>query len=161
MAISRRQNFNFNMNIRLPLFWSTRSRARGPDSATCVGLAHGRDYSDCTSGDISQWTDRYWIADGRSNYKKTRAHYEGFSTLTPFFVRVHDISSAPGSGVQFYRVPLTNRIVGACVAVSIECDVEGEEEEGRPPGCSARIERNVDFTRKPELEQMCAQIPVQ
>ena len=34
------------MNIRLPLFWSTWSRARGPDSATCAGLAHGRDYCD-------------------------------------------------------------------------------------------------------------------
>ena len=30
-----------NMNIRLPLFWSTWSRARGPDSAICAGLAHG------------------------------------------------------------------------------------------------------------------------
>ena len=30
-----------NMNIRLPLFWSTWSPARGPDSATCAGLAHG------------------------------------------------------------------------------------------------------------------------
>ena len=36
-----------NMNIRLPLFWSTWSSASGPDSATCAGLAHGRDYSDC------------------------------------------------------------------------------------------------------------------
>ena len=42
------------MNIRLPLFWSTWSRARGPDSATCAGLAaleHGRDYSYCTGSE--------------------------------------------------------------------------------------------------------------
>ena len=31
-----------NMNIRLPPFCSTWSRARGPDSATCAGRAHGR-----------------------------------------------------------------------------------------------------------------------
>ena len=36
---------NLNMNIRLVLFWSTWSQARGPDSATCAGLAHERDYS--------------------------------------------------------------------------------------------------------------------
>ena len=32
-----------DMNIRLPLFWSTWSPAQGPDSATCAGLAHGCD----------------------------------------------------------------------------------------------------------------------
>ena len=36
-----------NINTWLPLFWSTWSRARGPDSATCAGLAHGRDHSHC------------------------------------------------------------------------------------------------------------------
>ena len=41
------------MNIRLPLFWSTWSRARGPDSATCAGLAHGRDYSDCRASELN------------------------------------------------------------------------------------------------------------
>ena len=41
------------MNIRLPLFWSTWSRAQGPDSATCAGLAHRRDYSDCRASEQS------------------------------------------------------------------------------------------------------------
>ena len=41
-----------NMNIRLPLFWSTWSLARGPDSATCAGLAHGRDYSYCRASEL-------------------------------------------------------------------------------------------------------------
>ena len=36
-----------NMSIRLPLFWSDWSRAQGPDSATCTGLVHGRDYRNC------------------------------------------------------------------------------------------------------------------
>ena len=36
-----------SMNILLPLFWSTWSPALGPNSATCAGLAHGRDYSGC------------------------------------------------------------------------------------------------------------------
>ena len=36
-----------NMSIWLPLFWSSWSRALGPDSATCAGLEHGRDYSYC------------------------------------------------------------------------------------------------------------------
>ena len=40
-----------NMNIRPPLFWSTGSRARGPDSATCAGLALGSDYSDCRASE--------------------------------------------------------------------------------------------------------------
>ena len=41
-----------NMNIRLPLFWSTWSPARGQDSATCAGLAHGRDYSNCRASEL-------------------------------------------------------------------------------------------------------------
>ena len=32
--------------------WSTWSPARGPDSATCVGLAHGRDCSDCRASEL-------------------------------------------------------------------------------------------------------------
>ena len=45
---SRADRFlTLNTNIRLPLFWSTRSRAQGQDSAKCADLAHGRDYSDC------------------------------------------------------------------------------------------------------------------
>ena len=46
------QGFTLNMNIRLPLFWSTFSPARGKDSATCVGLAHGRDYSYCRASEL-------------------------------------------------------------------------------------------------------------
>ena len=41
-----------NMNILFPLFWSTWSRARGPDSATCAGLAHRRDYSYCRASEL-------------------------------------------------------------------------------------------------------------
>ena len=41
-----------NMNIRLPLFWSTWSQARGPDSVTCAGLSHGCDYSDCRASEL-------------------------------------------------------------------------------------------------------------
>ena len=44
--------FTLNMNIRLPLFWSTWSRARGPDSTACAGLGHGRDYSDCRASEL-------------------------------------------------------------------------------------------------------------
>ena len=40
-----------NMNIRLPLFWSTWGWARGPDPATCAGLAHGRDCSNCRASE--------------------------------------------------------------------------------------------------------------
>ena len=46
VAISPGQGFN-------SLHWSTCSRARGPDSATCAGLAHGRDYIDCRALDQS------------------------------------------------------------------------------------------------------------
>ena len=44
-----------NVNIWLPLFWSTWrswSPARGQDSATCAGLAHGRDYSYCRASQL-------------------------------------------------------------------------------------------------------------
>ena len=41
---------SFNMNIRLPLFWSTRSRARGLDSSTCAGLADAS-YSYCVASE--------------------------------------------------------------------------------------------------------------
>ena len=40
-----------NMNMQLRLFWSTWSRAFGPDSATSAGLAHGRDYSYCIASE--------------------------------------------------------------------------------------------------------------
>ena len=40
-----------NMNIH-PLFWSTWSPARGQDSATCAGLAYGRDYSCCRASEL-------------------------------------------------------------------------------------------------------------
>ena len=48
-----------NMNIPFPLIGSTWSRARGPDSATCVGLAHGRDYSNCRASEIKL---QKWLA---------------------------------------------------------------------------------------------------
>ena len=45
VAISRWQGLTLNTNIRLPLFWSTCSRARGPDSAAYVlDLQMGNDY---------------------------------------------------------------------------------------------------------------------
>ena len=40
-----------NMNIRLLLFWSTWSRARGQDLATCAGLTHGGDSSCCRASE--------------------------------------------------------------------------------------------------------------
>ena len=43
-----------DINVWLPLFWSTWIRARGQDSATCVGLANGRDHSDCRQNYIWQ-----------------------------------------------------------------------------------------------------------
>ena len=50
VVISRWQGLTLNMNIILPLFWSTWSRARGQDSATC--LAHGRDCSYCRASEL-------------------------------------------------------------------------------------------------------------
>ena len=63
-------------------FWSTLSWARAPDSATCAGRVHGRDYS------------LYWLRAKAikglaiifpwtvENTWNTMAHSEGFSTLT-------------------------------------------------------------------------------
>ena len=52
------------MNIWLPLFWthfwSTWSRARGPDSGTCVCLAHGRDFSYCRASE-QKWQKKAWL----------------------------------------------------------------------------------------------------
>ena len=48
------------MNIWLPLFWSTWSSARGPDSATCEGLVHGRDYSDCRASAETKCPKSTW-----------------------------------------------------------------------------------------------------
>ena len=66
------------MTSRLPLLWNTWSRARG--SATCAGLAYGRDYS-------------FWLSEQKWKKVlchctwKTAAHGEAFSTLTPQPVR--------------------------------------------------------------------------
>ena len=70
-----------NMNIRLPLFWSTWSPARGPDSATCAGLAHGRDYSYCRASELKLQkflaTVYSWIVE---NTWKTMATEKVFQT---------------------------------------------------------------------------------
>ena len=71
-----------NMNIQLPLFWSTWSRALGQDSATCVGLADGLDYSCCWALELKLQKCPAsvfpWIVE---NTWKTMAYSEGFSTL--------------------------------------------------------------------------------
>ena len=77
-----------NMNIRLLLFWSTWSRARGPDSATCVGLAHARDYSICIASE-QKWQNRlgHCVSLNCRKYLKhsgpRRPHAEHGSNLTP------------------------------------------------------------------------------
>ena len=43
--VSADKVLTFNMKIRLLLFWSTWSQARGQDLVTCAGLARQRDYS--------------------------------------------------------------------------------------------------------------------
>ena len=84
VAISRWQGLPLNMNIWLPLFWSTLSRARGPDSATCAGAEHGRDYSCCVVLEQKQqkWLGHCfpWIVE---DTWKTAARGEGFPTLYP------------------------------------------------------------------------------
>ena len=42
---------NVNINILLPLFWSTWNLALGQELDTCAGLAHGRDYSYCIASE--------------------------------------------------------------------------------------------------------------
>ena len=73
-----------NMNIRRPLFWSTWSLALGLDSATCAGLAHGLDYSDCRASEqkSKKVLGPYFSLNCRK-YLKSKALGEGFSTLTP------------------------------------------------------------------------------
>ena len=71
---------------RLPLLWSTWSRAQGPDSATCAGLsglAHGRDYSDCGAEQKSKKALGPYFSLNCRIFLKRRANREGFSTLTP------------------------------------------------------------------------------
>ena len=76
-----------NMSIQLPLFWSTWSRTRGPDLApTCAGMAHRRDYIDCSlfvePPSLRKCPKSAWPMNFRK-YLKTRANWEGFSTLNP------------------------------------------------------------------------------
>ena len=42
LALTGFEFWTLNMNIQLPLVWNTWSHARGLDSATCAGLAHGQ-----------------------------------------------------------------------------------------------------------------------
>ena len=73
-----------NINIWLLLFLSTWSGARGQDSATCAGLGHGRDYSDCRASE--QNSEKClafsfpWIVE---NTWKIKATLESFSTPFP------------------------------------------------------------------------------
>ena len=75
---------SLNMNIWHALFWSTWSGDQSLDSATCAGLAHGRDYSNCRE----PWSKSdklcldlvfHWIVENTWN----KSHCEGFSTPTP------------------------------------------------------------------------------
>ena len=68
-----------NMNILLPLFWSTWSQALGQDLATCAGLAHRRDYSDCrTSEQKSQKVLGYCFSLNYRKYLKNSGPQWGF-----------------------------------------------------------------------------------
>ena len=73
-----------NINIWLLLFLSIWSGARGQDSATCAGLGHGRDYSDCRASE--QNSEKClafsfpWIVE---NTWKIKATLESFSTPFP------------------------------------------------------------------------------
>ena len=76
-----------NMNIRLPLFWSTWSRAWGPDSATCAGLAHGSDYSDCRASrclgaEIAK-VHGLRFSLNRRKYLKNKGHARGYFNHHP------------------------------------------------------------------------------
>ena len=61
------RNLTVNVDIRLPLFWSTWSRVSpgsGPYSATCAGLALGSDYSYCRASEQkSQKVFGPWIVE--------------------------------------------------------------------------------------------------
>ena len=54
--------------------------ALGPDLATCAGLAHGRDYSNCRA--LKLILQKYFSLNGRK-YLKTMAYSEGFQPSTP------------------------------------------------------------------------------
>ena len=83
-AICADSALTHNINIWLPLFWSTWSRARGQDSATCAGLAHGRDYSYCRASEQKRQNRLgHCFSLNCRNYLKTMGYSEGFSTLTP------------------------------------------------------------------------------
>ena len=84
VAISRWQGFDSKHEhptvFRLPLFWSTWRRARGPDLAACAGLAHWRDYSDCRA--TEKCHKSAWPMNCKK-YLKKGGNCEGFSTLIP------------------------------------------------------------------------------
>ena len=78
------------MNILLPVFhcfglriWSTSSQALGPELATCAGLAHWRDNSNCRASE-QKWQKRlgHCFSLNCRKYLKTMAHWKGFSALT-------------------------------------------------------------------------------
>ena len=52
-----------NINIQLPLFWSTWIQALGQDAATCADLGHGLDYSYCITSE-QKWQERWYIRCG-------------------------------------------------------------------------------------------------
>ena len=86
VSIWRWQVLALKMNIRLPLFWSTLSQARGQNSATCAGLAHGRVDSYCRALELKlQKVPGHCFSSGLNcpKYLKTMAWSEGLSTLTP------------------------------------------------------------------------------
>ena len=87
VAISRWAAYRvltLNMNIWLPLFWSTWSGARGLDSATCAAWRMGSDNGNCIAAEqkcLRRLGD--WYSLSCPKYWKTVAHAKGFSTLSP------------------------------------------------------------------------------
>ena len=74
-----------NMNIWLPLFWSSWNQARGPALATCAGLAHGSDYSNCRASELKLpkclTIVSPWIVENTSKQWPTVRVFQPSSTL--------------------------------------------------------------------------------
>ena len=76
MAILCWQGFNSEYEHPTSIVWS--------DSATCAGLAHGRDYSDSRASELKKQKCLAFVFPWNAeNTWKTKATLEGFPTLIP------------------------------------------------------------------------------
>ena len=145
-----------NMNIWLPLFWSTWSGAWGQDLAKCAGLAYGCDFSYCRASEPkSQKVLGHCFSLNCQKCLKNSGPEWGFSTLSPqtaysntdIFSVLYKVTSMKADWqVSFYHVGQVRALSSASVVgPRVPCGGPVVERQNR---WNAMLEWSRNFSKR-------------